>query len=42
MQKLYNYIRDMIAKKKLNIKYIFIHDMATNPFTNHIPKDILH
>ena len=35
----YNFVRDLVAQKEVNMKYISTHDMVADPFTKPIPRD---
>ena len=35
----YNFVRDMVAQKEVNIQYISTHKMVVDPFTKPIPRD---
>ena len=36
----YNFVKDMVAHKKVNIKYITTREMVADPLTKSIPRDI--
>ena len=35
----YNFVKDMVAQKEVNMKYITTQEMVVDPFTKPIPKD---
>lgn len=35
----YNFTKDIIEKKEVNLQHIFMHHMIINPFTKPIPRD---
>jgi transposase InsO family protein len=38
----YNFVRDMVAQKEVNMKYISTHEMVADPFTKPIVKDVFY
>ena len=36
----YNFVKDIVAHKEVNMKYISMHNMVANPLTKPIPRDI--
>ena len=34
----YNFVKDMVARKEVNVKYITTQEMVADPFTKPIPK----
>ena len=36
----YNFIKDMVARKEVNMKYISTRDMITYPLTKPIPREV--
>ena len=38
----YNYIKDVVARKDVNIQYISTHRMLADPMTKPIPRDVFH
>ena len=35
----YNFVKDMVARKEVNVKYITTQEMVADPFTKPIPKE---
>ena len=35
----YNFVRDIVAQREVNMEYISTHDMLADPFTKSLPRD---
>ena len=36
----YNFVRDIIAQKKVSVQYIFMHEIIADPLTKPISRDV--